>query len=70
MSLSLTAVPGSGCVRFYICISNKINVLACPTGLLFDSVVRKCNYAVNVKCSDTTTTALPTTTTTKSNLKN
>jgi hypothetical protein len=39
-------------------------ILSCPSGLLFDNVLKKCNYNYLVICSEltTSTTALVTTT--------
>ncbi len=60
------------CTKFYLCSNGVLYTLTCPTGLLFDSIIKKCATASNVLCTDgisTSTTAiesttLPTTTTT------
>ena len=62
------AVPGTQCVRFYLCVFNKLNVLSCPAGLLFDEVKGKCDYEKLVDCKLKTTTNIITST--KSKLTN
>ena len=51
--ISFTLVRGTNCRKFYSCMNNKINVLSCQEGLLFDTVLRRCNYANSVFCSET-----------------
>ncbi len=61
-SMNLTPVPGSMCLKFYFCINSQINIISCPAGLLFDTNLKKCNYAINVVCTELTTTKSITTT--------
>ena len=64
-SLDRTPVSSSGCKQFYLCALNRLNIVSCPTGLLFDKTTRKCNYANQVICDElitSTTTILATTT--------
>jgi hypothetical protein len=56
MNLDRTPVNSTGCSQFYLCALNKMNILSCPVGLLFDQNLGKCNYANQVICKDLTTT--------------
>ncbi len=56
-SLDRTPVPNTGCLKFYLCVANKLNQLSCPQGLLFDQILKKCNYANLVVCYELTTTS-------------
>ncbi len=40
----------TNCTQFYVCLSNKLTMLACPPGLKFDVYIKKCNYAYLVNC--------------------
>jgi hypothetical protein len=55
MNLDRTVVEGTQCQKFYLCALNRITILSCPTGLLFDQITKKCNYANLVVCSETIT---------------
>lgn len=57
-SLDLTPVLGD-CSRFYRCDSNKLYVLNCPYGLMFDRRSRVCNYANQVNCPQPAPTVSP-----------
>lgn len=66
-----TPVPSTGCRKFYLCALGKLNELSCPVGLLFDKNIKKCNYANQVYCDETTTTTnYPTTTSGKNKHNN
>ena len=39
-----------------MCVNNKLSELSCPSGLLFDAGLKKCNYDYLVSCSEITTT--------------
>jgi hypothetical protein len=72
MSLDRTAVIGTKCQRFHLCVQNKMTILSCPVGLLFDLTIKKCNYANLVICKEittSTTTSVSTTTNGKIILK-
>ena len=55
-------VPGTLCVKFYLCANNKLNIISCPKGLAFSESKGKCEYSNLVKCSEVTSQNLFTTT--------
>jgi hypothetical protein len=66
MTLDKTPVPQTECRKFYLCALNKLNMLSCPIGLLFDTKLKRCNYANGVICKSDATTNIMTTTSSES----
>jgi hypothetical protein len=62
-SADLTAVPNDN-TKFYRCSSGSLIVFSCPSGTIFDSVNKICNYgsSIIVTVPASTTTAAPITT--------
>ena len=62
-SVDLTAVPTDN-TKFYRCSSGTLVIFSCPSGTIFDSVNKICNYGSNiiVTVPTTVTTAAPITT--------
>jgi hypothetical protein len=50
-----------------MCVNNELVELSCPSGLKFDKILKKCNYANQVICDELTSTTIITATSSQGN---